>query len=165
MHASHKMVVATGTMALLIAVVGFGVWYQFFRDDAPPRVTLAAAIESVDGTTLIDSGVSARLDGTWTVADDTDSFVGYRIGEELASIGTTEAVGRTSVVDGTVTISGGTLTDGTLTADMTGLTSDDSRRDQALERQSLETSAYPTASFELSDAIILSNAVATGVGH
>ena len=50
MHASHKMVVATGTMALLIAVVGFGVWYQFFRDDAPPRVSLAAALESIETT-------------------------------------------------------------------------------------------------------------------
>lgn len=162
-----RRIVATGLFTFaLIALVGVGVWYQFFRDDAPPRVSLAAAVATVATPTTSTSGptsdAAGGIDGTWAVAPDSDSFVGYRIGEELASIGTTEAVGRTSSIDGSVTIAGGTLTSVTLTADMTSLESDESRRDQALERQSLQTSSFPTATFELTEPVTIADTLTSG---
>jgi polyisoprenoid-binding protein YceI len=171
----QKTLTASAALAILIAIVGFGLWYQFFRDDAPPRVSLALAVESIESTATTsdtesgttstpaaDTGAASGLDGSWTVTSSTDSFVGYRISEELASIGTTEAVGRTSSVEGTATVEAGTLTSASLSGDMTSLESDESRRDRALEGQSLETGTHPTATFELTEPIVLSDALIAG---
>ena len=61
--------------------------------------------------------VPATADGTWKVdtsigsfADNTSSFVGYRVQEQLAGIGANKAVGRTPDVSGTLTLSGTTVT-------------------------------------------------------
>ena len=74
--------------------------------------------------------------GTWTVDptvgsfdDFSGSFVGYRVQEELASVGATEAVGRTPDVTGTLTVDGTTITAAEFTADLTTLQSDEGNRD------------------------------------
>jgi polyisoprenoid-binding protein YceI len=102
------------------------------------------------------------IDGTWNVdtsigsfSDFSDSFVGYRVQEQLAGIGGNTAVGRTPAVSGSLTIVGTKVTAATIEADLTGLKSDDNRRDGQLSRQGLETSTYPTATFSLSSPIDL----------
>jgi polyisoprenoid-binding protein YceI len=88
--------------------------------------------------------------------------VGYRVREELASIGATEAVGRTPDVSGTITVDGTTITEATFEADLTTLQSDDDRRDGQLRRQALETGQFPTASFTLTQPIELGAEPAEG---
>jgi polyisoprenoid-binding protein YceI len=98
----------------------------------------------------------------WAVSSDDGSFVGYRIDEELASIGATTAVGRTSEVTGTVSMQGTTVTAATFEANLQALASDESRRDNALRNQALETDVYPTATFVLSEPIELGEPLADG---
>ncbi len=120
---------------------------------AEPTATEAESAES--------SGSDAAAT-TWGIAADSETFVGYRIGEELATIGTTEAVGRTSSVAGVVTINGSVVESATFEANMQDLTSDDSRRDQTLEDRGLETATYPTATFALTEPVELGSELTDG---
>ncbi len=149
-----------GTAALLVLVLlGVGIWYFVFRDDAPEAVDIAKA-----GETAQESGSrsSSSLDGTWTIdpsvgsfSDFSGTFVGYRVQEELASIGAKTAVGRTPDVEGSLTIEGTSVPEAQFTADLTTLQSDEGRRDGALHSQALESDRFPTATFELSEPIDL----------
>lgn len=111
----------------------------------------------------------APLDGTWTVStsigsfsDFSDSFVGYRVNENLAQVGSTTAVGRTPDVSGSLTFSGSSVTAATITADLTTLRSDRSMRDGQLRSQALQTDQFPTATFELTSPIALAGVQAAG---
>ena len=102
------------------------------------------------------------LTGTWRLSERGDSFAGYRVREELATIGATTAVGRSRAVEATLEFDGSAITAVSVTVDMTQLRSDDERRDRALGRQSLETNRHPTASFALAEPIPLGGPPAEG---
>lgn len=93
------------------------------------------------------------LAGSWVLSSQGTSFVGYRIGEELANIGTTTAVGRTSDVVVALEFDGSAITSVTIEADLRTLTSDQSFRDGALRTRGIETDTYPFATFVLTEAI------------
>lgn len=151
-----KVMIGGVAAAVLAAATIFGAWYFVVRSDAPPAVSLAEAVSSVSndsrGTTALASTGSY---GTWAVAADGSSFVGYRVQEQLVGIGSTTAVGRTQSVSGTFQFDGSTITGGEIVADLTTLQSDKAQRDQALQRQSLQTTTYPTATFVLTEPIDL----------
>jgi len=159
------------TIALVVvAALGFGVWYFVFRDDAPPAVDLESATQSVTTDPEGSSSRDSAIDGSWVVdtsvgdlAAGTSSFVGYRVQEELATIGAKTAVGRTPAVEGTLTIDGTTVTTVEIVADLTMLTSDSDRRDGALRNQAIETGQFPDAAFELTEPIELDSVPADGV--
>jgi polyisoprenoid-binding protein YceI len=116
-----------------------------------------------------DSATGGTISGTWTVDpsvgsfdDFSGTFVGYRVKETLASIGATEAVGRTPDVTGSMTVDGSTITAAEFTADLTGLRSDNDRRDGQLRRQALETEQFPTATFVLTEPVALGSEPAEG---
>ncbi|HYO41591.1 MAG TPA: YceI family protein [Candidatus Limnocylindrales bacterium] len=176
----------------LLAVAGGGLWYLFLRPAGPAPVSLGSAAPATAAPTAAASPEAGATDdaasdaptapgaspgtgggdgiaGSWTVDpaigsfdDFSGSFVGYRVKETLASIGATEAVGRTPDVTGTVTIEGTTITAAELTADLTGLKSDDDRRDGQLRRQALETGQFPTATFKLTAPVDLGSVPAEG---
>lgn len=167
MNKRNLLIGSLSAVVILIAAV----WFFFIRSDAPPPASLEEAVAAVtDETTTAPPGDSSDttappattsaptgvegLDGTWVV-DQGLSFAGYRIGEELASIGTTTAVGRTSDVEATLTFAGTIASDLAVTVDMTTLQSDRSRRDDALGTRGLETNAFPTATFVLTEPIDL----------
>ncbi|HEX5013903.1 MAG TPA: YceI family protein [Candidatus Limnocylindrales bacterium] len=184
------LTVGAGIVVTALLVGAFmGFLYLFLRPAAPPAVgatdgsptpaagsqtaATPASSESADPATpgSINGGSTAggALDGTWTVdpslgsfSDFSGSFVGYRVQEELASIGAATAVGRTPNVTGSVTLDGTTVSAADFTADLTTLQSDDDRRDGQLRRQALETATYPTATFTLTQPIELSAAPADG---
>lgn len=162
-------------IAAAIVLAGGAFYWFFLRSDAPPPVDIESAVESVTTTTAAPAEgetttttatttpeALAGFDGTWVVETDA-SFVGYRVKEELASIGLFEAVGRTSGLDASLTIEGTTVTSVDLLADMTQLSSDDSRRDGAIKRQALETNDFPEASFVLAGPIDLGSIPDPGV--
>ena len=172
---------------VILAIAGIGLWYLFFRPAGPAPVSLGAttptevasatavAQASSDPSTDASADPSAGgteasgITGTWTVDptvgsfdDFSGSFVGYRVQEELASVGATEAVGRTPDVTGTLTVDGTTITAAEFTADLTTLQSDEGNRDRQLRRQGLETGTFPTATFTLTEPIELGSVPAEG---
>jgi polyisoprenoid-binding protein YceI len=156
-------VLAIALVAVLV-VAGGGLWYLFFRPAGPAPVSLGSSAPSQA------AGAGAGgIAGSWTVdpsvgsfSDFSGSFVGYRVKETLASIGATEAVGRTPGVTGSVAVDGTTITAAEITADLSGLKSDDDRRDGQLRRQALETGQFPTASFKLTAPVDLGSVPAEG---
>ena len=141
----------------LVVVVGLAVagWYFFLKTDPEPR----AAIEQtpiVTATTGAGQAASGP-DGTWTVKPgNTQNFVGYRVTEKLiANISESEATGRTDDVTATMTIEGTTVKDVTVTADLRGLTSDNSFRDGRIKSEGLESDRFPEARFVLTEPITL----------
>lgn len=82
--------------------------------------------------------------------------------EELASVGAATAVGRTEAVIGNLTFDGSAITTVEVAADLTQLKSDESRRDRALQRQSIETNEFPTATFVLTSPVAIAEAPAEG---
>ena len=110
---------------VVVAIVVAGVFW-LLRDDAPDEVNLDDAVAQVSTTTEAadtgdtgdtgsddgssTTGVAADgIEGEWTVDTETGefdyesatgTFAGFRIKEELAGVGDTEAVGRTGDVTG-----------------------------------------------------------------
>lgn len=170
--------------AVSVALLAFGGWWFFLRDDSPPAVSIENAVGALDDAEAgsgrpeatvapesddADAASGAPLDGTWQVDtsigsfdDFSSSFVGYRVREELASIGGTTAVGRTPAVTGSLELDGQVVTAVTVEADLTELTSDDSRRDGQMRTQALETDTFPTATFTLTEPIDLGSIPAEG---
>ena len=96
---------------------------------------------------------SGGIEGAWTVDTSVGSFddfsgtwAGYRFDEELASIGTNTAVGRTPDVTGTMTVAGDEVTAVDVEVDLTTLQSDSGTRRRAAVG-GLESDPFPTATF------------------
>lgn len=166
-----------------VVVLGAGGAAYMLGGTAPAAVSLATAaptssapaatpVLAASTATASPAGSSPRptgFDGTWSVdtsvgsfSDFSSSFVGYRVAENLANVGSTTAVGRTPKVSGSVTLAGSTITAAMITADLTALQSDKPMRDGQLHRQALETDQFPTATFELAKPIQLPTAPADG---
>jgi polyisoprenoid-binding protein YceI len=143
---------------------------------APDTASTGTASAAAETTTPATSGTTAAatsaaaVSGTWAVntsigefsfENSTGSFVGFRVQEELSSIGSTTAVGRTPTVTGTITFDGTTLAAATIEADMSEIVTNDSRRDDRVQ-DALETGEFPTATFTLTQPIDLGDAVNTG---
>lgn len=95
----------------------------------------------------------ADLAGTWVLSEQGTSFVGYRIGEEIADIGTTTAVGRTGEIEVTLEFDGVAIGSVTIVGDLRTLRSDQSFRDGALRTRGIESDTYPFATFVLTEPI------------
>ncbi len=155
----------------ILGGAGYGAWILFLQPAGPAAVN----VSTVPIPSISASGAGAvpiapvSFDGTWKVdtsigsfAASTSSFVGYRVQEQLASIGAHTAVGRTPDVSGTLTLQGTTVTAVEITANLGTLKSNDDRRDGQLHRQALETDRFPTATFKLAQPIELGTAPAEG---
>jgi len=186
-NSSPSGAIRIGVAAVILAIVGagaFGFWYLFLRPSGPAPVggtsvlvpsASAASASSAPSTASSSAAdpssvpVAGGIDGTWNVdtsigsfSDFSDSFVGYRVQEQLANIGGNIAVGRTPDVSGSLTIAGTEVTAATIEANLTSLKSDDDRRDGQLSRQGLQTGTYPTATFTLTSPIDLGSVPADG---
>jgi polyisoprenoid-binding protein YceI len=174
-----RLKILIGVVTAIVLVAAGGIWW-FLRDDAPAEVSLAAAVESVAGGDTTASGSDAAdggstgtaggIEGSWVVDTETGefdyesatgTFAGFRIEEELASIGSTTAVGRTGDVTGSITIEGTTLTAARFEVDMTTITTNESGRDDRVQ-EALETAANPTGSFTLTDPVALGDGAPSG---
>jgi polyisoprenoid-binding protein YceI len=142
----------------LVLVLGGGYAVLAARgSDSPPP---AALDDTPAPTTAAPQGQgrtgSSTPDGGWRVKDDGSSFVGYRVQEQLAFLQSpNQAVGRSTVVTGTMQVAGQQVRSVRVEADLTRLTSDESRRDNAIRRNGLESERFPTATFELTGPLPL----------
>jgi polyisoprenoid-binding protein YceI len=169
MHTNNKKWIAAVLGVVVVAVAAFGIWYFVFRDDSPPAVSLDRATGRLEETTKPTGGSSSTLDGRWTVdtsigsfSDFSSSFAGFRVQEELVGVGAKTAVGRTPNVSGSMEIDGATIPEASFEVDMTTLTTDDARRDNAIRMQAIETSRFPKATFTLTTPIALGSVPAEG---
>jgi polyisoprenoid-binding protein YceI len=164
MSRTGKLVVA-GVLVLVVALGGGYLFFTSRTSDSPPPAALDPAPSTTagqaTGTTQADGAASP--DGTWQVSDDGSSYVGYRVREQLAFLNSpTEAVGRSTAVTGTMTVAGDTVEAACIEADLTRLTSDESRRDNAIRQRGLESERFPTATLELAAPIRLAEAPVRG---
>jgi len=142
----------------VILVGGAGFYWFVLRDDAPPKATLQTSPTTEGAATNVTSA-----DGTWKVAPSDNVFVGYRVQEVFA--GETikkDAAGRTPAVEGTITISGSTITAAEITADVTKLKSDRGARDNQIRGRGLQTDTFPQATFKLTQPVTLPSAPVKG---
>ena len=147
----RKILIAV--VALVVAVVGVPwVYINVVKDDAPDALTLESTPTTLDVATTIAEAPEPVLDGVWRV--QSDSVVGYRVKEILFGQ-STEGVGRTNAVTGSLTIAAEQVTEARFEVDMTTLVSDSDRRDRQVRGRILDTASYPTATFELGAPISL----------
>ncbi|HMO94540.1 MAG TPA: YceI family protein [Tepidiformaceae bacterium] len=169
-----------GLVALIAA--GGAFWYFVIRDDSPPPVSLDSALDSLNTPTASATNppsagetpaatVTAEpggtnvsgLEGSWELDSSANNFVGYRVQEELAQIGSTTAVGRTSNVTGSMVVANGQVEPGaTFVADMTSLRSDSSLRDSQLRNQGIQFGRFPTSTFTLTQPIEIPSGFSEG---
>jgi polyisoprenoid-binding protein YceI len=164
MSRTGKLVIA-GVVVLVLALGGGYLILASRTSDSPPPAALDPAPATTTGaaTDSTQADGTATPDGTWRVSDDGSSFVGYRVREQLAFLDSpNEAVGRSTAVTGTMEVDGDTVEDVRIEADLTRLTSDESRRDNAIRQRGLESEQYPTATLELVEPIRLASAPVQG---
>src|SRR5687768_9042196 len=154
-----RWVVPSAIATVVVILLGFAAWYFVFRDDSPPAVNLKTATR---GQERGSGSETTSFDGNWSVdpeigdfADFSSSFAGFRVQEELAGIGAKTAVGRTPDVTGSLTIDGNSIPSTRIEVDMTTLEPDSDGRDNAIRNQAIETSRFPTATFVLTEPIVL----------
>jgi polyisoprenoid-binding protein YceI len=174
-------------VAMVVLVVG-GTWVyiNLIKDDPPAKLTLetgdtsdsASSTPSSDGsssTTAASSGGAAAtttpgaatsgaassgsIDGSWAASDQ--SLLGYRVKEVLFGQ-STEAVGRTNAITGSLSIAGSAVEKGDFTVDMTTVKSDSGNRDNQFQGRIMDTSKFPTSTFALTQPIELGSVPAEG---
>lgn len=149
-----------GVVVLIVAVlVGtrlYANWVNSNADDVPTLSASSTASSSEQGSTddatseAGTDGAADSLSGEWTVGEG--SFAGYRVDEVLNGQDVT-VTGRTEDVSGSVTLEDGTLTAGQIEVDLTTVATDESSRDDYFRSTALETDAYPTATFVLTEPV------------
>lgn len=135
-------------VAVVVVVVG-GTWIYTIVDKPPAKLTIDDSAGSSSSTTVVDDGTT---DGTWKVSSD--SVVGYRIEETLFGASNT-ATGRTSEIEGSITVAGATVSAAQFTVDMDSVSSDRAQRDGQFRNRIMETSQFPTSTFTLTSPINL----------
>jgi polyisoprenoid-binding protein YceI len=151
-------------VGLVVIVVGGVFAIHQVQGKSKPPLTLSVVTTTTAPPTAAGASTSAPalagVDGTWKVGSG--SQAGYRIQETLFGVSNT-AVGRTTAVTGSITISGTTVSAGSFTVDLTKVTSDRSQRDDQFQTRIMNTSAFPTAKFTLTKPIDLNTLPAEGV--
>lgn len=150
-------------LVALLVVVGLGgflVYDNMFSSEADEEFTLDSA---TTGSTADPGGADdavddeaaddlAALSGTWTVGPTSEA--GYRIVEDTP-MGETTVTGRTSTVEGSVTLAGGELTATEVVVNLASVASDQPLRDTAFRDTIMKTSEFPTATFRQADAVAI----------
>lgn len=148
---------------VLISVAGVGAAYLvFFTQDARAPVSLT---NPDDPTHASATFPESDPTGRWVIREGSEA--GYRVKEKLALMpAASDAVGRTTGLTGGFTVFGNdgnySITSVAVEVDMSRLTSDSPRRDEALRSRGLETERFPTAGFRSPGPIELPNNLGAG---
>jgi len=143
--------VVIAVVAVIVVVGGGYLIIRLVQGGSKAKLTLPTASSS---------GASVDVAGTWNVGRG--STAGYRVQETLFGVSNI-AVGRTSAVTGSFSISGTTVTTGSFSVDLTQVTSDRSERDGQFQGRIMDTADFPTATFKLTQPVDLSTLPASGV--
>ena len=146
-----RWLVGAIVLIALVVTVGPFVYIHFIEPNPPAKLDLSTAPTPTTSASANKSNDSSP-GGTWKVTSG--SQAGYRVNEVLFGQDNT-AVGRTPDVTGTMTIEGTNVTAATMTADLTSVTSDQSRRDAQFQGRIMDTAEFPNATFKLTQPITL----------
>ena len=145
------------------------------RSDSPPPPSVERQVEVLtqlqsdpdnSTSTAQSDAQESDLSGSWVINTNIEglderenSFGGYRVTEELFSVGVTDAVGTSPAISGELNIqniseSSIRITDTQIRIDLRELTSDRPNRDNEVQ-DALNTSQHPFANFELTQPIEL----------
>jgi polyisoprenoid-binding protein YceI len=149
-----------GLIAVVVALaVGIPfIYIHLIEGPAPAKL----ALPSTHSTTSVGASGStsaASVGGTYNIGSGSEA--GYRVTEVLVGQHST-AVGRTTKIWGSVTISGDSVTAGTFTVDMASVVSDQSERNAQFDGRIMDVSQYPTATLKLTAPISLGTLPALG---
>ncbi len=141
------------------------IYLVFFTSDSPDKLTLDTPSGSTQTTVAGSTGATTSLTGNWTVAPG--SVAGYRVREKLAALpATSDAVGRTESVTGSLTVAGSgsqvTADQVNVEVDVSSLESDEDRRDNRIRTSGLETDRFPTATFTSTTPVTLPAGTSAG---
>jgi polyisoprenoid-binding protein YceI len=144
---------------LLVAAVACSAGAASSPTAAKPTATHVSSVETAPaaatpGSAATASGASASTDSAGAIhlqLADSGNEARYRVREQLARLNLPSgAIGKTSAVTGAIVINpdGSVVSDASkFVVDVTGLTSDEGRRDNFVKRNVLETGTYPTVEF------------------
>lgn len=158
-----KWFVAIPVVLVVLVFGGTFVYIHFIAPDPAPKLSLSSV--DPEGATASAAGdpsatAAGNINGTWAVTDG--SKVQYRVHEKLNGLDN-EATGATTAVTGQLTVDGTTVNTASFTVDMTKVTSDESQRDGQFRGRIMNTSQFPTATFELTQPIQLGSIPDNGV--
>jgi polyisoprenoid-binding protein YceI len=175
MRSAWKWVVGAVVAVAVLIPVGTWIYINVIEGDPPAKLTLDTAGSSRPLATTTTTVAPATSNSTAATTPTTaapatpagsgpagtykptsSSIVGYRVNEVLFGQ-KNEAVGRTSKVTGSMTIDGAQVSAVDLTVDMKSVSSDNSQRDGQFQGRIMATSTYPTATFKLTQPLVLSS--------
>lgn len=164
---SNRRRIIPAVLLAIVVALGIAVWFLFLRDDSPDAFDISDATSGITTTSGDDAPADdGTIDGDWSVDPDAGSeaggtSAGFRVNEELSSLGAITAVGRTEGVNGGLTIAGTTVSNVEITVDLASLQTDDGNRDNRM-RSALATDEFPTATFVTTSPIELGAIPAEG---
>ena len=155
-----RLLVGIPIALVLLAVAGSFVYVNFIAEDAPDRLSVRDGDGGAEGGAATSTPTSdGGVDGEWTVTEG--SQAGYRVEEILFGQSAT-AVGRTSEVSGSMTMTDQTVSAASFTVQLANVASDESRRDNQFRGRIMDVANHPTATFVLAEPIELGSLPADG---
>jgi hypothetical protein len=162
MNQTVKLWMFRGVVGLLVVLVGIvgvpWVYINVIKDDAPDVLSLEPVSTSLPVDTSVNNNEN-ELEGESLLGPD--SVVGYRVKEILFGQ-STEGVGRTSEIDGSLTISENSVVSAEFKVAMATLMSDSDRRDRQVNGRILDTASFPVSVFTLTSPIALTPEAVSG---
>ncbi|MBU3688785.1 MAG: hypothetical protein B7C54_12305 [Acidimicrobiales bacterium mtb01] len=159
-----KLVVRLAVLAVVLVAVVYGgilLWTKVINkpedelstDDLSAALvdtTVAGSTDATQPSTIPPTPDSLGVTGVWVATSE--STLGYRVKEVLGGVDT-EGVGRTSAVDGSITIDGTVVTEGGFSVEVGSIKSDSSRRDGQFTGRIMDAANFPTAAFVITQPI------------
>ncbi len=164
MSSSQKIL--GGVVALVLALVLVAIGFLFLRGDGPEELSIGDRVdesgEVVESEASNDAVVGdVDIVGAWTLTGD--SVAGYRVVEDfVGGVADFEAVGRTSMITGDLTIDGTSVTEASFSVDVASITSGDGQRDNQFTGPIMNAAEFPTSDFVLTSPIDLGSVPANG---
>ena len=164
MSSSQKIL--GGVVALVLAFVLVAIGFLFLRGDGPEELSIGDRVdesgEVVESEASNDAVVGdVDIVGAWTLTGD--SVAGYRVVEDfVGGVADFEAVGRTSMITGDLTIDGTSVTEASFSVDVASITSGDGQRDNQFTGPIMNAAEFPTSDFVLTSPIDLGSVPANG---
>ena len=148
------LLVIVPVVAVVVVVGGTFVYIHFIAPDPAPKLAFADPATASSSADPGDPALTAAgaIDGTWKVTSG--SKVQYRVQETLNGQAN-EATGSDVAVTGQLTFGGTTVSAASFSVDMTQFGSSEDTRDDQFQNRIMDTSDYPTATFELMSPIVL----------
>jgi polyisoprenoid-binding protein YceI len=144
------LLVIVPVLILSVVLGGTFIYIHFIAPDPAPRRTLSSVPSSDAGDP--SQTAAGAIDGTWKATDG--SKAQYRV-KEVLSGQDNEATGTSTGVTGQSEISGTTVGSASFTVDMKTFSSGESQRDGQFRNRIMETSQFPTSTFELTSPVQL----------